>query len=133
MHSWTSKIISSPDQDILKSAPSSDPETPTFLHLIFRTGLGGRAHHVEMVVERDLVRVADDLVEGGVVKAGGQVTEEAGEALAAEQDVTVHAENEDEPVHGLQHHLSAGLANKKPTQKNHIKNPPKKTHLKNPP
>ncbi len=58
-----------------------------------------------MVVERDLVRVADNLVESGVVKAGGQVAEEAGEALAAEQDVTVHAEDENEPVHRLQHHL----------------------------
>ena len=58
-----------------------------------------------MIVERDLVAVPDDLVEGGVVEAGGQVAEEAGEALAGVEDVAVHPEDEDEAVNGLQHHL----------------------------
>ena len=60
---------------------------------------------VESVVQRDLVCVRHNLVERGVVEGGREVAQEAGQALAGVQDVTVGPQHQDEAVNGLQHQM----------------------------
>ena len=68
---------------------------------------------VESVVERDLVDVRHHLVKRGVVQGGGEVAQEAGQTLAGVHDVAVGAEDDDEPVHRLQHEVSELLRREK--------------------
>ena len=49
--------------------------------------LGGAVADVEGVVERDLVPVRHDLVDGRVVQRGRQVAQQRGQALRGVQDV----------------------------------------------
>ena len=72
------------------------------LYLLLITGVSVMAD-VQGVVQRDLVRVCHDLVQGGVVQGGREVAQEAGEALAGVQDVAVCPQHEDEAIDGLQH------------------------------
>ena len=60
---------------------------------------------VESVVERDLVAVSHHLVQGGVVEGGGEVAQEAGQAVTGVHDVAVGPQHDDEPVHRLQHEV----------------------------
>ena len=66
------------------------------MHLLLPGG-DNRAARVEGVVERDLVVIPDNLVERGVVEGGGEVAQQAGQALAGVQDVSVCPQNDDEP------------------------------------
>ena len=72
------------------------------LYLLLITGVSVMAD-VQGVVQRDLVSVCHDLVQGGVVQGGREVAQEAGEALASVQDVAVCPQHEDEAIDGLQH------------------------------
>ena len=65
---------------------------------------------VESVVERDLVDVRHHLVERGVVQGGGEVAQQAGQALAGVHDVAVCPQHDDEPVHRLQHQVGELLS-----------------------
>ena len=65
---------------------------------------------VESVVERDLVTVSHHLVQRGVVQGGGEVPQQAGQALAGVHDVTIGPEHDDEPVHRLQHQVGELLS-----------------------
>ena len=44
------------------------------------------------------------------MEAGGQVAEQAGQALAGVENVTIHPQHQDEPVDALQHELGELLA-----------------------
>ena len=68
---------------------------------------------VESVVERDLVTVSHHLVQRGVVQGGGEVPQQAGQALAGVHDVTIGPEHDDEPVHRLQHEVGELLRGEK--------------------
>ena len=65
---------------------------------------------VESVVQRDLVTVRHHLVESGVVEGGGEVAQQAGQALAGVHDVAVCPQHDDEPVHRLQHQVGELLS-----------------------
>ena len=56
-------------------------------HLVLVAVLGGAVAYVEGVVERDLVPVRHDLVDGRVVQRGRQVAQQRGQALRGVQDV----------------------------------------------
>ena len=56
-------------------------------HLVLVAVFGGAVADVEGVVERDLVPVRHDLVDGRVVQRGRQVAQQRGQALRGVQDV----------------------------------------------
>ena len=91
------------------------PET-TIIHydkfyLLLATGVDGSAH-VKRVVQRDLVVIADNLVQGSVVQGCGHVTKEAGHTLTGVQDVSVGSEHNNETVNRLEHQMSELLVGK---------------------
>ena len=86
-------------------APHSD-------YLVVLAGVEGGAD-VESVVQRDLVTVRHQLIERAVVEGGGEVAQQAGQALAGVHDVPVRPQHDDEPVHRLQHEVSELLRGEK--------------------
>ena len=68
---------------------------------------------VEGVVERDLVAICHDLVQGCVVERGGEVAQERGQTLRGVEDVAIRPKHENESVNGLQHKVGELLSRQK--------------------
>ena len=60
---------------------------------------------VEGVVDRDLVSILHQLVQRAVMEGGREVAKEACQTLARVYDVPISPQDDDEPVHGLQHEV----------------------------
>lgn len=82
---------------------------PHSCDLVVLAGVEGGAD-VESVVQRDLVPVRHQFVERAVVQGGGEVAQQAGQALAGVHDVAVCPQHDDEPVHRLQHQVGELLS-----------------------
>ena len=65
--------------------------------LLLAIGVNGSAH-VEHMLQRDLVIIADNLIQGSVVQGCGHATKQAGNTLTGVQDVSIRSKHNDESV-----------------------------------